>query len=39
MFGLGRQKPHHYLEMAKVAWDNRDQLPFAWRIQIGRAHV
>ncbi len=32
MFGLGRQKPHHYLEMAKVAWDNRDQLPFAWRI-------
>jgi molybdopterin-dependent oxidoreductase alpha subunit len=32
MFGLGQQKPHHYLEMAKVAWDNRDQLPFAWRI-------
>jgi len=32
MFGLGRQKPHHYLEMAKVAWENRDQLPFAWRI-------
>ena len=26
------QKPHHYLEMAKVAWENRDQLPFAWRI-------
>jgi molybdopterin-dependent oxidoreductase alpha subunit len=32
MFGLGQQKPHHYLEMAKVAWENRDQLPFAWRI-------
>src|SRR5947207_5035487 len=32
MFGLGRQKPHHYLEMARVAWENRDQLPFAWRI-------
>ena len=32
MFGLGHQKPHHYLEMAKVAWENRDQLPFAWRI-------
>src|SRR5712671_2868203 len=32
MFGLGRQKPHHYLEMAKIAWENRDQLPFAWRI-------
>jgi molybdopterin-dependent oxidoreductase alpha subunit len=32
LFGLGQQKPHHYLEMAKVAWANRDQLPFAWRI-------
>jgi len=32
LFGLGRQKPHHYLEMAKIAWENRDQWPFAWRI-------
>src|SRR5258706_7602719 len=32
MFGIGQQKPHHYLEMARVAWENRDQLPFAWRI-------
>src|SRR5947199_10867373 len=32
MFGIGKQKPHHYLEMARVAWENRDQLPFAWRI-------
>ena len=32
IFGLGYQKPHHYLEMARVAWENRDQLPFAWRI-------
>ena len=31
-FGLGRQKPHHYREMLKVAWDNRDELPFMWRI-------
>src|SRR5688572_24881175 len=31
-FGIGQQKPHHYLEMAKVAWENRGQLPFAWRI-------
>ena len=31
-FGIGRQKPHHYLEMAKVAWENRDQIPFALRI-------
>jgi molybdopterin-dependent oxidoreductase alpha subunit len=30
--GLNEQKPNHYLEMARVAWDNRDQLPFAWRI-------
>lgn len=26
------QKPNHYWEMARVAWQNRDQLPFAWRI-------
>src|SRR5438552_9678179 len=32
IFGLNRQKPHHYREMAKIAWENRDQLPFAWRI-------
>src|SRR5438552_2551175 len=32
LFGFGRQKPHHYREMVKVAWENRDQLPFAWRI-------
>jgi len=32
LFGIGQQKPHHYLEMAKIAWGNRDQLPFAWRI-------
>lgn len=32
LFGLGHQKPHHYREMARAVWDNRDQLPFAWRI-------
>src|SRR5258706_3349318 len=32
LFGFGQQKPHHYLEMARVAWENRDELPFAWRI-------
>ncbi len=32
MFGLGQQKPRHYREMMKVAWDNRDELPYAWRI-------
>ena len=32
LFGIGEQKPRHYTEMVKVAWENRDQLPFAWRI-------
>ncbi len=31
-FGLGAAKPHHYRDMLRVAWQNRDQLPFAWRI-------
>lgn len=31
-FGLGHQKPHHYLEMVKILWENRDNLPYAWRI-------
>jgi molybdopterin-dependent oxidoreductase alpha subunit len=32
MFGLGRQKPQHYREMVRIAWENRSELPFAWRI-------
>jgi molybdopterin-dependent oxidoreductase alpha subunit len=32
LFGIGQQKPHHYREMIKIAWENRDELPFAWRI-------
>ena len=32
------QKPNHYLEMARVAWENRDQLPFAWRI-LSQRHL
>jgi molybdopterin-dependent oxidoreductase alpha subunit len=32
LFGLGHQKPHHYLEMARIAWENRDEWSFAWRI-------
>jgi molybdopterin-dependent oxidoreductase alpha subunit len=31
-FGLGHTKPHHFAAMARVAWHNRDQVPFAWRI-------
>jgi molybdopterin-dependent oxidoreductase alpha subunit len=27
-----RRKPNHYLEMARVAWENRSELGFAWRI-------
>jgi molybdopterin-dependent oxidoreductase alpha subunit len=30
--GLNEQKPNHYVEMVRVAWKNRDELPFAWRI-------
>jgi molybdopterin-dependent oxidoreductase alpha subunit len=30
--GIGFTKPNHYLEMAKVIWRNRDELPFAFRI-------
>ncbi len=30
--GFGQVKPNHYWEMLKVAWQNRDQLPMAWRI-------
>src|SRR5207342_1366609 len=32
LFGIGQQKPHHYREMVRIAWKNRDQWPFAWRI-------
>jgi molybdopterin-dependent oxidoreductase alpha subunit len=28
----GQKKPNHYLEMARVAWQNKDALPYAWRI-------
>jgi molybdopterin-dependent oxidoreductase alpha subunit len=30
--GLNEQKPNHYAEMLRVAWDNRGELPYAWRI-------
>jgi molybdopterin-dependent oxidoreductase alpha subunit len=30
--GLGHQKPFHYGEMMRIAWENRAELPFAWRI-------
>lgn len=31
-FGLGRNKPHHFRDMARVAWENRDNLTYAWRV-------
>ena len=31
-FGLGEVKPNHFIEMARVLWENRGNLPYAWRI-------
>ncbi|MCU1484876.1 MAG: molybdopterin-dependent oxidoreductase alpha subunit [Actinomycetia bacterium] len=30
--GVGQQKPNHFLEMAKVAWENRRHPLYAWRV-------
>jgi molybdopterin-dependent oxidoreductase alpha subunit len=31
-FGLGQTKPKHFRDMALVAWRNRDNLSYAWKI-------
>jgi molybdopterin-dependent oxidoreductase alpha subunit len=31
-YGIGKVKPNHYLEMARVAWRNKDHPLYAWRI-------
>jgi hypothetical protein len=31
-FGLGQTKPHHYLDILRTVWENRDNLRYAWRI-------
>jgi molybdopterin-dependent oxidoreductase alpha subunit len=31
-FGLLERKPRHFRDMAKVIWDNRDNLPYAWKV-------
>jgi len=31
-FGLGKVKPHHFRDMAKTIWENRDNLGYAARI-------
>ena len=31
-FGLGTRKPRHFTDMLKVIWENRDNLPYAWKV-------
>ena len=31
-FGLGQTKPKHFRDMARVAWENRDNLGYAWKV-------
>lgn len=31
-FGLGQTKPRHFRDMLRVAWQNRDNLPYAWKV-------
>jgi molybdopterin-dependent oxidoreductase alpha subunit len=31
-FGIGQTKPAHFRDMLKVAWKNRDNLPYAWKV-------
>ena len=31
-FGLGQTKPKHFRDMLRVAWQNRDNLPYAWKV-------
>jgi molybdopterin-dependent oxidoreductase alpha subunit len=31
-FGLGETKPRHFRDMARVAWENRDNLGYAWKV-------
>ncbi len=31
-FGLGRTKPRHFREMARIVWANRDALGYAWKV-------
>ncbi len=31
-FGLGHRKPKHFRDMLGVAWANRDNLPYAWKV-------
>jgi molybdopterin-dependent oxidoreductase alpha subunit len=31
-FGLGEQRPSNYREVARAAWENRDNARYAWRV-------
>ncbi len=31
-FGLGQTKPKHFRDMLRAAWDNRDNLGYAWKV-------
>lgn len=31
-FGIGEQRPNNFAEVFRAAWENRDNLPYAWRI-------
>src|SRR4051812_15504685 len=31
-FGLGQDKPGHFRDMMKIAWKNRDNLDYAWKV-------
>lgn len=31
-FGLGHKKPKHFRDMMRVAWANRDNLGYAWKV-------
>jgi molybdopterin-dependent oxidoreductase alpha subunit len=31
-FGLGQSKPKHFRDMAGIAWKNRDNLGYAWKV-------
>lgn len=30
--GLGQAKPKHFCDMAVIAWRNRDNLGYAWKV-------
>ena len=31
-FGIGQTKPKHFRYMARIAWENRDNLAYAWKV-------